>query len=47
VRRGAPRGLAESIDSGIGALRHQARRYRDPEYFKLKILQHSSLPDDP
>ena len=42
-----PLGLAESINSKIGVLRFQARGYRDPEYFKLKILQRCSLPDNP
>ena len=32
-----PLGLAESINSKIAVLRFQARGYRDPEYFKLKI----------
>ena len=42
-----PLGLAESINSKIAALRFQARGYRDPEYFKLKIFQRCSLPDNP
>lgn len=42
-----PLGLCEAINSKISALRHQARGYRDPEYFKLKILQRCSLPDNP
>ena len=42
-----PLGLAESINSKIAALRFQARGYRDPEYFKLKILQRCSLPHNP
>jgi transposase len=42
-----PLGLAESINSKIGVLRFQARGYRDPEYFKLKIFQRCSLPDNP
>jgi transposase len=40
-------GLVESINSKIAALRVQARGYRDPEYFKLKIYQRCSLPDNP
>jgi transposase len=40
-------GLVESINSKIAALRVQARGYRDPEYFKLKIFQRCSLPDNP
>ena len=42
-----PLGLAESINSKIGVLRFQARGYRDPEYFGLKIFQRCSLPDNP
>jgi transposase len=42
-----PLGLAESINSKIAVLRFQARGYRDPEYFKLKILQRCSLPHNP
>ncbi len=40
-------GLVESINSKIAVLRAQARGYRDPEYFKLKIFQRCSLPDNP
>jgi transposase len=40
-------GLVESINSKIAALRVQARGYRDPDYFKLKIFQRCSLPDNP
>jgi transposase len=40
-------GLVESINSKIAALRVQARGYRDPEYFKLKIFQRCGLPDNP
>ena len=40
-------GLVESVNSKIAALRVQARGYRDPEYFKLKIFQRCSLPDNP
>ncbi len=40
-------GLVESINGLIGQLRRQARGYRDPEYFKLKIYQRCSLHDDP
>ena len=42
-----PLGLVEAINGKIAALRHQARGYRDPEYFKLKIFQRCSLPDNP
>ena len=46
-RHGLKLGLVESINSKIAALRVQARGYRDPEYFKLKIFQRCSLPDNP
>lgn len=39
-------GLVESINGNIGQLRRQARGYRDPEYFKLKIYQRCSLQRD-
>ena len=42
-----PLGLVEAINSKIAALRYQARGYRDPEYFKLKIFQRCSQPDNP
>src|SRR5437773_10370024 len=42
-----PLGLCEAINSKIATLRYQARGYRDPEYFKLKIFQRCSLPDNP
>jgi transposase len=42
-----PLGLVEAINSKIAALRTQARGYRDPEYFKLKIFQRCSLPNNP
>jgi transposase len=42
-----PLGLCEAINSKIAALRYQARGYRDPEYFKLKIFQRCSLLDNP
>lgn len=40
-------GLVESINSKIAALRIQARGYRNPEYFKLKIFQRCGLPNNP
>lgn len=40
-------GLVESVNSKIGALRTQARGYRDPSYFKLKIFQRCGLTDNP
>jgi transposase len=42
-----PLGLVEAINGKIAALRRQARGYRDPQYFKLKIFQRCSLPDNP
>ena len=41
------KGLVESINSKIAALRVQARGYRNPEDFKLKIIQRCGLPDNP
>ena len=40
-------GLVEAINSKIGSLRVQARGYRDPEYFKLKIFQRCGLVANP
>lgn len=40
-------GLVEAINSKIAALRVQARGYRDPEYFKLKIFQRCGLETNP
>ena len=40
-------GLVEAINGKIAMLRRQARGYRDPEYFKLKILQRCGMPDNP
>jgi len=42
-----PLGLVEAINGKIAVLRRQARGYRDPEYFKLKILQRCGLPHNP
>ena len=42
-----PLGLAEATNSQIAALRFQARGYRDPEYFKLKIFQRCGLRHNP
>lgn len=42
-----PLGLCEAINGKIRVLRFQARGYNDPEYFKLKIFQRCSLPDNP
>ncbi len=42
-----PLGLVEAINGKIAALRRQARGYRNPEYFKLKIFQRCSLPNNP
>jgi transposase len=46
-RYNLPMGLVEAINSKIAMLRFQARGYRDPEYFKLKILQRCGMPDNP
>lgn len=40
-------GLIEGTNSKIQKLRVMARGYRDQEYFKLKIFQRCSLPDNP
>jgi transposase len=40
-------GLVEAINSKIAALRVQARGYRDPEYFKLKIFQRCGIETNP
>ena len=42
-----PLGLVEATNGKIAGLRRQARGYRDPEYFKLKIFQRCSLPNNP
>ena len=46
-RHDVPLGLLKAINSKIAVLRYQARGYRDPEYFKFKIFQRCSLPDNP
>jgi len=43
VRVGPWRGVVEATNSQIAPLRFQGRGYRDPEYFKLKILQRCGL----
>lgn len=40
-------GVVEAINGKIALLRRQARGYSVIDYFKLKIFQHCSLPDDP
>jgi len=40
-------GLVEGTNSKIQRLRVQARGYRDKDYFKLKIFQRCSLPNNP
>ena len=47
TRHEVPLGLVEATNGKIAALRRQARGYRDPEYFKLKIFQRCSLPNNP
>lgn len=46
-QHGVPLGLVEAINGKIAALRRQARGYRKPEYFKLKIMQRCGLPHNP
>lgn len=40
-------GLVEAVNAKIAALRVQARGYRLRDYFKAKIYQRCSLPDNP
>lgn len=40
-------GLVEATSGKIAYLRRQAKGYRDPEYFKLKIYQRCSLAENP
>ena len=40
-------GLVEAVNGKIVELRRAARGYRDREYFKLKIFQRCSLPNNP
>jgi len=42
-----PMGLVEALNGTIANLRRQARGYRNPEYFKLKIFQRLAIVDDP
>jgi len=42
-----PLGLVEEINGKIANLRRVAHGYKDREYFKLKIYQRCSLPDNP
>jgi transposase len=46
-RRKVRLGLVEAINSKISQLRTTAHGYRDMEYFKMKIFQRCSLPDNP
>jgi transposase len=46
-RFGLKLGLVEAINGKIAALRRQARGYRDPEYFKLKIFQRCGMAGNP
>ena len=46
-QHGVPLGLVEAINGKSAALRRQARGYRHPEYFKLKIMQRCGLPHNP
>ena len=44
---GVKLGFVEATNGKIDLLRRKARGFRDPEYFKLKIFQRCSLPDNP
>ena len=44
---GIKQGLVEATNGKVALLRREARGYRDVEYFKLKIFQRCSLPDNP
>ena len=44
---GVKLGLVEAINGKVDLLRRTARGFRLPEYFKLKIFQRCSLPDNP
>jgi len=44
---GVKLGLVEATNGKVALLRREARGFRDPEYFKLKIFQRCSLPDNP
>ena len=44
---GVKLGLVEAINGKIAGLRRQARGYRNPEYFKLKIFQRCGMPHNP
>ena len=40
-------GLVEATNGNVALLRREARGYRDPDYFALKIYQRCSLPTNP
>lgn len=44
---GVKLGLVEATNGKVALLRREAHGFRDPEYFKLKIFQRCSLPDNP
>lgn len=44
---GVKLGLVEATNGKVALLRREARGFRDPEYFKLKIFQRCSLPSNP
>ena len=44
---GVKLGFVEATNGKIALLRREARGFRDPEYFKLKIFQRCSLPNNP
>lgn len=44
---GVKQGLVEANNGKVALLRHEAHGYRNIEYFKLKIFQRCSLPNNP
>jgi transposase len=44
---GIKKGVVEANNGKVDLLRREARGYRNTEYFKLKIFQRCSLPDNP
>ena len=47
IHSGVKLGLVEAINGKVALLRRDARGYRVPDYFKLKIFQRCSLPENP
>jgi len=44
---GVPLGFVEATNGIIGDIRRRARGLRDPEYYKFKIYQRCSIPENP